>query len=264
MNKKLLLILGFVALLAVDTNAQKTKKNKTEPLWWINPNNYVYNELNEPKHMKLPKVVLPDADGDGVTDQFDLEPNTPAGAQVDNHGVAKDTDGDGVPDFKDKELLSSQKCFPVNNDGVGTCPESACCKELRDEIKVLKETSFANNKKVECNISALPSVQFKSGARLTKDAETVLAAAATQLKSSPDCKVKVIGYGASSKSAQQMSYEKVSAVIKFLVERQGIAENRVIFVYGQDGDSNTVDLQATTEEGPNSVPAPHPNLKSKN
>jgi OOP family OmpA-OmpF porin len=48
--------------------------------------------------MKLPKVVLPDGDGDGVTDQFDLEPNTPKGCPVDSHGVSKDTDGDGVPD----------------------------------------------------------------------------------------------------------------------------------------------------------------------
>jgi OmpA-OmpF porin, OOP family len=262
LNKKYLLMLGFAAILAVSATAQSKGKKRTEPLWWVNPNNYVYNELNAPKHMKLPKVTLPDADGDGITDQFDLEPNTPAGAPVDSRGVSKDTDGDGVPDFKDKELLTSQKCFPVNNDGIGTCPEPACCKEVKDEIAKLKEMGFSQ--KQACNISSLPSVTFKSGAKLSKDAETVLTAAATQLKANPDCKVKVIGYGASSKSAQQLSHDKVSAVIKYLVEKQGIAESRVIFVYGQDGDANTVDLQATTEEGPNTVPAPHPNLKSKN
>jgi len=67
------------------------------PLWWLNPNNYVYNEVNTPKHMKIPTPVLPDADGDGVTDQFDMEPNTPAGAAVDSHGTSLDTDGDGIP-----------------------------------------------------------------------------------------------------------------------------------------------------------------------
>ncbi len=233
---------------------------KVQPLYWINPNNFVYSELNTPKHMKLPKVVLPDGDKDGVTDQFDMEPNTPKGAPVDSHGVSKDTDGDGVPDYRDKELLTQQKCFPVNNDGIGNCPEPACCKEIKDMMATYKP----NTDKVECTIGALPSVQFKGNTKLSKAAQSVLAAAAASLKSNPTCNVKVIGYGASSKSAQQKSWERVNAVIKYLVEKQGIAESRLLFVYAQDGDVNTVDLQGTTEEGPNTVPAPHPNLKSKN
>jgi outer membrane protein OmpA-like peptidoglycan-associated protein len=231
---------------------------RVQPLWWINPNNFVYSELNSPKHMKMPKVVLPDADGDGVTDQFDLEPNTPAGAPVDSHGRAKDTDGDGVPDYRDKEPLTPLNCFPVNNDGVGHCPEPACCKELRDKISNLTLAPA-----VSCSISNLPSIQFKNGAKLSKDAERLLAAAAVQLKANPTCKVKLIGYGASSKAAQQLSWERVSAIEKYLVEKQGIAENRFIFTYGQEGSANTVDLQGTTEDGPNTVPAPHPNLKGK-
>ena len=118
---------------------------RTEPLWWINPNNYVYTELTEPRHIKLPKIVLPDSDNDGVTDQFDLEPNTPAGAPVDTHGVTKDTDGDGVPDYRDKEPLTPLNCFPVNEDGVGTCPEPACCKELRDIISNMQANGTSNN-----------------------------------------------------------------------------------------------------------------------
>jgi OOP family OmpA-OmpF porin len=232
---------------------------KVQPLYWINPNNFVYSELNSPKHMKLPKVVLPDGDKDGVTDQFDMEPNSPKGAPVDSHGVSKDTDGDGVPDYRDKELLTAQKCFPVNIDGIGNCPEPACCKEIKDMIATMKPAE-----KPECAIGALPSVQFRGGAKLSKDAQAVLSAAAASLKANPACNVKVIGYGASSKSAQQQSWDRVNAVIKYLVEKQGIAESRLLFVYAQDGDANTVDLQGTTEEGPNTVPAPHPNLKSKN
>lgn len=233
------------------------KAKRVQPLWWINPNNYAYNELNQPKHMKMPKVVLPDADKDGVTDQFDLEPNTPAGAAVDSHGVAKDSDGDGVPDYKDKELLTPQKCFPVNADGIGTCPEPPCCKEIRDMVSNMKLAP-------ECAIGNLPSIQFKGKAKLSKDNQAVLAAAAAKIIANPTCKVKIIGYGASSKAAQQLSWERVNAVMKYLVEKQGIAESRLVFNYGQEGDVNTVDLQGTTEEGPNTVPAPHPNLKSKN
>jgi OOP family OmpA-OmpF porin len=43
-----------------------------------------------------------DADGDGVSDDMDKCPNTPAGAAVDKNGCPKDTDRDGVADYKDK------------------------------------------------------------------------------------------------------------------------------------------------------------------
>ena len=252
----------FYSLTTVRLNINiGNSSKKVQPLYWINPNNFVYGELNSPKHMKVPKVMLPDGDKDGVTDQFDMEPNTPKGAPVDTHGVSKDTDGDGVPDYRDKELLTPQKCFPVNNDGIGNCPEPACCKEIKDMMANYKPSE---GEKVSCAIGALPSVQFKGTTKLNKDALAVLSAAAAQLKANPTCNVKVIGYGATSKSAQQQSWERVNAVIKYLVEKQGIAEGRLLFVYAQDGDVNTVDLQGTTEQGPNTVPAPHPNLKSKN
>ena len=242
-----------------------SSSKRVQPLYWINPNNFVYNELNKPQHMKMPKVKLDDADGDGVTDQFDLEPNTPAGAKVDSHGRAIDTDGDGVPDYKDKETLTPQKWFPVNNEGVGTAPEPSCCKELRDELSKVKE-DIANgiSAKNKCTIADLPSIQFKNNSKLTKDAEAVLATVAQKINANPTCKVKVVGYGSTDKKAQQASWEKVNAVIKYLVEKQGVSESRFVFTYGQEGDVNTVDLQGTTEDGPNTVPAPHPNLKSKN
>ena len=42
-----------------------------------------------------------DSDGDGVTDDRDACPNTPAGVSVDSRGCPLDSDGDGVPDYKD-------------------------------------------------------------------------------------------------------------------------------------------------------------------
>ncbi|WP_447641083.1 MULTISPECIES: OmpA family protein [Chitinophagaceae] len=231
-----------------------SSSKRVEPLWWINPNNYIYNELNVPKHMK---ISLPDADGDGVTDALDLEPNTPAGAPVDTHGRALDTDGDGVPDYRDKQKITPPNWFPVDADGVGTEPEPACCKELRDKIANL-QVAPQNN----CAITSLPSVQFTKGSvKLSKAAQASLASVAAQLNANPSCKAKVIGYGASNKKAQQLSWDRVNSVIKYLVEKQGISESRLLFYYGQDGDANTVDLQGTTEEGPNTVPAPHPNLQ---
>jgi outer membrane protein OmpA-like peptidoglycan-associated protein len=231
-----------------------SSSRRVQPLWWLNGNNFIYNELNRPQHMKIPTPVLPDADGDGVTDQFDMEPNTPAGAPVDVRGVARDTDADGVPDYKDKELLTPQKCFPVDADGVGNCPEPACCTELRNRL----------DSGATCSIGNLPTIQFKSGrASLSKDAMTILASAAAQIKATPDCRVRVVGHGASDKRAQQLSWDRVNSVIRYLVEKQGISEDRFIFSYGEEGDANTVDLVGTKETGPNTVPAPHPNLKRR-
>jgi len=241
----------------INMNLGTKSGKRVQPLWWINPNNYVYNEVNKPRHMLIPTPVLPDADGDGVTDQFDLEPNTPAGASVDSHGRAKDTDGDGVPDYKDKEILTQANCFPVNADGVGTCPEPACCAEIKKMIAEWQPKS-------KCDISSLPSVTFKSGsARLSKDAQNILTGAASQLRNSAACNVRVVGYAAdASKRAQQLSWDRVNAVIKYLVEKQGIAESRIIFSYENTGDNNTVDLQPTTDSGPNTVPAPHPQYRA--
>ncbi|WP_139956116.1 OmpA family protein [Flavicella sediminum] len=44
---------------------------------------------------------LNDADGDGVTDALDQEPNTPKGAKVYGNGVSIDTDGDSIADHSD-------------------------------------------------------------------------------------------------------------------------------------------------------------------
>jgi hypothetical protein len=61
-----------------------------------------------------------------------------------------------------------------------------------------------------------------------------------------------------------MSWDHVNAIITYLIEKEGISPDRLIFKYGEEGgDCNTVDLRAAGEgeDGPNTVPAPHPNLR---
>ena len=85
------------------------------------------------------------------------------------------------------------------------------------------------------------------------------------MRNNPNCRVAVIGYGESNKAAQQLSWDRVNTVINQMVEKEGISQDRFVFKYGQgDGDANTVDLrEATSEDVPNSVPAPSPNLRKK-
>ncbi|RYY54419.1 MAG: hypothetical protein EOO09_14375 [Chitinophagaceae bacterium] len=226
-----------------------------EPLYWLNPLDYAYSEIRNPRLMRLPKPVLPDADGDGVTDQFDME-QTPAGSPVDSHGVSRDTDGDGVPDYKDKELITPTACQPVDADGVGKCP----CPD---------EKCFEGYKKVgQCAeaLGGLPSISFKANSNaLSTDAKAVLSTVAAKIRSTPDCKVVVVGYGTSNKKEQQLSWDHVNTVITYLVEKEGISQDRFIFQYGQDGPNDTVDIRGAdgTEDGPNQVAPPHPNLRKK-
>jgi outer membrane protein OmpA-like peptidoglycan-associated protein len=229
-----------------------------EPLWWLNPLDYAYSEIRNPRLMRIPKPVLPDSDGDGVTDQFDQE-QTPAGAPVDTHGVSRDTDGDGVPDYKDKELVTPTYCQPVDADGVGKCPcpDSTCFEGL------------IRDRGDECatKLGALPSISFRSGSNaLSSDAKAVLATVAARMRQTPECKVVVIGYCSSNKKEQQLSWDHVNKVITHLVESEGISSDRFIFNYGQEGgDCDTVDLRGASaaEEGPNTVAPPHPNLRKK-
>lgn len=230
-------------------------KHRVAPLYWLNPLEYAYQEIRKPRLMILPKPVLPDADGDGVTDQFDRE-QTPAGAPVDSHGVSRDTDGDGVPDYKDKELVTPTYCQPVDADGVGKCP----CPNPECFPKIV------DNGGGDCGtkLGALPSVSFKSGSNaLTDDAKAVLTTVAAKLRNTPECKVAVVGYGSSTKKEQQLSWDHVNKVINYLVENEGISADRFVFKYGEDGPNDTVDLRSVGagEDGPNTVAPPHPNLR---
>jgi len=228
------------------------KKRSVLPLWWVNPMDHIYSELADPRHMKLPDPVLPDADGDGVTDQFDKCPDTPAGVAVDAHGCPLDTDGDGVPDYKDKQLITPTECQPVDADGVGKCPDPECCKHMTA---------------VGCNIGA-GSVCFKANsAKLSSDANNQLANLAAQMKAMPTCKVVVMGNAGSSKVQQQRSWDRVNAVIEYMSETQQISRDQFIFQYtGGTGDANCVMFRSAMpgEEGPSNLPPPHPQLGTKN
>jgi hypothetical protein len=227
-----------------------------EPLWWLNPLDYAYSEIRNPRLMRLPKPVLPDSDGDGVTDQFDQE-QTPQGCPVNSHGVTLDTDGDGIPDCKDKELITPTYCQPSDADGVGKCPVP-CPDSTCPGWGVKQEVSCAEK------LGNLPSVTFTKGNRLDDDAKAALATVASRIRNNAGCKVIVVGYCSSNKREQQMSWDHVNAIITYLIEKEGISPDRLIFKYGEEGgDCNTVDLRAAGEgeDGPNTVPAPHPNLR---
>ncbi len=207
---------------------------RVEPLYWLNPLDYAYSELNTPKHMKLPKPQFEDADGDGVLDQLDREPNTPAGCPVDTHGVTKDTDGDGVPDCKDKQLITPTECQPVNADGVGKCPDPECCKNV----------GTGAGPTTGCP-SDYPSLTFR-GSAMSNDNRAMLSTVASKMKANPTCNISITGYPEASKAAQAVCNTRNESIRRYLVESQGISADRISIncEVGDGTNKNTVDIRS--------------------
>lgn len=205
-----------------------------EPLWWLNPLDYAYQEIRKPRLMILPKPVLPDTDGDGVTDQFDQEV-TPQGCPVDSHGVSLDTDGDGVPDCRDKEKITPTTCQPVDADGIGKCPV-AC-----------PDSTCPGYNRADCAtaLGSMPSIAFIGKASKLNESQKVwLAGVAARLRNSPDCRITIVGYCTESKAKQSSGSARVENVRKYLVENEGISNDRISILLAQEGgDCNTVDLR---------------------
>jgi len=205
-----------------------------EPLWWLNPLDYAYQEIRKPRLMILPKPVLPDTDGDGVTDQFDLEV-TPQGSPVDSHGVSLDTDGDGVPDSRDKEKITPTACQPVDADGVGKCP--VVCPDSTCGWRPGGDCATA--------LGSLPSLTFNGNATsLNNDHRSLLAGVAATLRNNPNCTVQIIDYCTGSKAKQGAGQSRAEAVRRHLVEREGISADRITILTGQTGGQcGTVDIR---------------------
>lgn len=221
-----------------------------DPLWWMNPMDYGYNEMKRPKSSGASKCDN-DADGDGISDCFDRCPNTPGGVSVDSHGCPFDTDGDGVADYKDKQLITPTECQPVDADGVGKCPDPECCKT-------------GGPAPTGCSTIANGSISFAAGsAKLSSDGMSKLNGLAGSMRSNPNCKAVIIGCGNGSKIEQQRSWDRVNSVINYMVDKQGIDRERFIFQYGTSCDANAVEYRSAAqgEEGPSNTPPPFPNLR---
>lgn len=221
---------GFVGLEFALGNKSKPQMLFDNPVARVN--NSLQKQIDTVKANQ--DLMMADSDGDGVTDKFDKEPNTPAGCPVDVRGVSRDTDGDGVPDCKDKELVTPTQCQPVDADGIGKCPDPECCKNM-----VMADSN-------KCQIGDLPSVSFRGNSgSLSSDAKAMLATVASKLKNNADCGIIVTGYPAATKASQALCNKRVDAVKAYLTEKEGVSADRIdVTCEVGGGDSNTVDIKS--------------------
>jgi OmpA-OmpF porin, OOP family len=94
------------------------------------------------KKPALQPVQIKDSDGDGVTDDMDKCPNTPAGVKVDSVGCPLDSDKDGVPDYLDQcpntpsGVKVDAKGCPIDSDKDGVPDYLDKCPDTPAGVKV--------------------------------------------------------------------------------------------------------------------------------
>lgn len=238
----------FYTVVGLQASIKLGAKGQDKHYDWLNPMETIYADLDTLKEVtnKL-KILLEDADGDGVNDFTDSEAESecdkvwPNGkvmdsdgdgvndckdlqpfsisTEVDENGVALDTDGDGVPNGIDEEPNTAADAL-VNVRGQAVEMGNACC---------------------DCDKVTLPTVMFdNSSSKISPSSYGVLYTIAEKMKSCPGLNVSAIGYTA-SKSGEQLAYKRVNSIVDHLEANYGIERSRISTGYasGSDVDYST-------------------------
>jgi OOP family OmpA-OmpF porin len=166
-----------------------------------------------------------DLDADGVPDYLDKCPNTFSGVKVDEHGCPLDSDGDGVPDYLDKcpgtpagVVVDKDGC-PIDSDGDGV-------PDYRDKCPRTPLGAPVND--VGCWI--LKDVRFDfNKADIKPKYNKRLDEAVTILQKNPSLKVEIQGHTdniGSQEYNQKLSERRADAVMKYFVDK-GINQARL-------------------------------------
>lgn len=153
-------------------------------------------EHDEPAPAPAAVVAEPmDSDGDGVYDDSDRCPRTPAGTEVDVRGCALDSDGDGVADYKDN----------CPNTPAGVKVDLSGCP-IKDEL-----------------VLTVDRLDFDfDSAELDAESKAALDAAVDVIRSHSAVKMDVVGYTDSVGSDaynQTLSERRAKAAVDYLVSR---------------------------------------------
>ncbi len=202
--------------------------NADEPSWFVNPMDYVYNELKE-----IQPTDMTDSDGDGVIDLLDEEVDTPENYPVDSKGMTLDSDKDGCPDGEDPEPFSSPQ-FPIQD-----------CQNVMGNLLTAEEVEQLIDNKLEPVLGGagsnwfLPNIHFDlNSSRIKAESYDELAYVGEVMKKYKDLKIEVVGHAdirGSEAYNTDLSRNRAEAAITFLKEKYGVSEGRFILKY--EGES---------------------------
>jgi len=164
-----------------------------------------------------------DSDGDGVVDRLDQCPGTPAGARVDAKGCELDSDGDGVVDRLDRcpgtpagAKVDANGC-ELDSDGDGVVDRLDKCPGTPKGDKVDAKGCTL------LEVTVLKGVNFDNDkATLRPEASAILDESVAILKKYPDLKVEVAGHTDSNASDAynlKLSQRRADAVRDYFVSK---------------------------------------------
>ncbi len=222
---------------------------------WVNP----FQALNQNMADLQANVdgLAKDADGDGVSDIFDKEENTPADIAVDGSGRSLDTDGDGVPDYLDADPFTTKgarvdengKELDSDNDGVADSqdiePNTAEGALVNFQGKTINLEAAGGESKVSVSGGALLSIYFKvNSARIDYwSSYDRLAEVAKIMKAQSGVKMKVVGHadktGAEDYNSS-LAEKRAQAAVDHLVKIYGLDAGR--FTVTSEGETNPLSV----------------------
>ena len=184
-----------------------TRKRDKEHIEWRNPIENVFSRLD--KVEKRVDNLYKDDDGDGVSNVFDKDPNTPEGVKVYGDGTSVDSDNDGVPDYKDVEPFSDpgakvdENGKSIDSDGDGV-PDTRDLEPNTPKGNLVNfqgislDNKYANKDSIRGNGHGgffFPSVYFEFNlANIDRRYESELQSIAKTLRENEGMVLKVIGY----------------------------------------------------------------------
>ena len=129
----------------VNLNFNIGRKNSVEPLWWMNPLDYAYSELNEAPccdDLNLPDFA--DDDNDGVPNAWDEEPDSREDCPVDTRGRMLDSDRDGVLDCDDH--CPHTPPFDIFGRERGEVDEHGCTDPIKIDCNLIENFCECHDK----------------------------------------------------------------------------------------------------------------------
>lgn len=187
---------GRYAFAKVDTGTENWEKNYEGLLGMF----FLFGKHEAPKAAPVAApVVVKDSDADGVNDDADQCPGTPAGSKVDAKGcvVENDDDKDGVTNTDDK-CPGTPENAPVDQTGCPTDTDGDNVKDYMDKCPNTPAGTQVDDMGCPLQSKArgiLKGVTFKSNSpELAENAAAVLDGVAEELKQFPEVKVEIQGH----------------------------------------------------------------------